>query len=53
MRTRAPDAFARLCLDGGEDYELLVAGPADLADVAGLVAIGRLEDGPAGAVSIV
>jgi thiamine-monophosphate kinase len=38
-----------LALGGGEDYELLVAGPEALArDVPGLVAIGRLES-PEGA----
>src|SRR5690606_37856065 len=32
-------------LSGGESYELLVAGPAELEGVGGLVRIGRIEAG--------
>lgn len=47
-----PGAFERLCLGGGEDYELLVAGPRELADLEGLLPVGRLETGPAGLVRV-
>jgi thiamine-monophosphate kinase len=41
----------RLVLEGGEDYELLVAAPAGLeAQVPGLVAVGRLVAGEPGRV---
>jgi thiamine-monophosphate kinase len=35
----------RLRLTGGESYELLVAGPSELEGVAGLVRVGRIEEG--------
>lgn len=42
-----------LALEGGEDYELLVAGPAGLAQMPGLVRVGSLLDGPPGDVELV
>jgi thiamine-monophosphate kinase len=33
-----------LALCGGEDYELLVAGPADAVDAAGFITVGRVID---------
>ena len=44
------DSLERLALDGGEEYELLAAGPADLEGLAGLIRVGQLEAGPAGIV---
>jgi thiamine-monophosphate kinase len=51
---RAEAAGFDLAVGGGEDYELLVAGPASLAaEVPGLVRVGEVEDGPAGTVTFV
>ncbi|MEX2393449.1 MAG: thiamine-phosphate kinase [Actinomycetota bacterium] len=33
-----------LALGGGEDYELLVAGPADAVEAAGFIVVGRVID---------
>lgn len=51
-----------LALAGGEDYELLVAAPADLIELAAarlaeqgwmpLTVVGRLEEGPPGQVTV-
>ncbi|MGE0712278.1 MAG: thiamine-phosphate kinase [Planctomycetota bacterium] len=43
---------ADLAWEGGEDYELLVAGPAELAEVDGLTEIGHLVAGEPGRVSL-
>ncbi|MCO5167340.1 MAG: thiamine-phosphate kinase [Planctomycetes bacterium] len=42
---------ARLAWLGGEDYELLLAGPRELLAPLGLAVIGRVEAGPAGQVA--
>jgi thiamine-monophosphate kinase len=44
----AADCVQALGLEGGEDYELLVAGDGRLAGLPGLVRIGALEEGIAG-----
>lgn len=51
LARRAGEPATELAWRGGEDHELLVAGPADLAlRHPTLREIGRLEDGPAGEV---
>lgn len=52
-----PDAL-RLALSGGEDYELLFAGPSDIvagavAEIPGSAVIGGIVDGAAGKVAYV
>jgi thiamine-monophosphate kinase len=48
------EAAARLAWLGGEDYELLVAGPADLLAASGVAlrTIGRVVAGPPGTVRL-
>ena len=58
-----PDEAVALALRGGEDYELLVAGPADRIEEASrllaerqlmpLTVVGRLSEGPPGVVNVV
>ena len=58
-----PERAADLALGGGEDFELLVAGPSDALRRAGvelgrrhlapLTAVGELRDGPPGQVRVV
>ena len=53
-----PDEAAQLALGGGEDYELVFAGPARaveraVAALPGAAIVGELTDGKPGAVSVV
>jgi thiamine-monophosphate kinase len=49
LHPSVPDADRELALSGGEDYELLVAGPAEMVSAcAGLVEIGELVHGEPG-----
>jgi thiamine-monophosphate kinase len=60
---RAGEYGRELALGGGEDFELLVAGPADAIELARnalaesglapLTVVGRLHDGPPGQVRVV
>lgn len=52
LAERVGEAPARLAWVGGEDYELLVAGPADLLTrCPDLIEIGAVEAGPPGTVA--
>jgi thiamine-monophosphate kinase len=62
VRSVGKDAARGFALGGGEDFELLVAGDAETLEVAAarlaerglqpLTVVGRLEDGPAGKVTV-
>ena len=53
-----PDCALNMALSGGEDYQLLYAGPPSLiqltiSKIPGAKVIGAVNEGPAGHVSIV